>query len=112
MPDQGKIIQIQSHSIVKQKRILAILDSGERTIEFISLQSIDKFLHIGAGDQSVNIQPGMSAKKLPIRRNIDGIRVAVIKQIGHDLLQHADLIASGIQIQKPALFWVGKLIYF
>ena len=54
----------------------------------------------------------MSAKKLPIRRNIDGIRVAVIKQIGHDLLQHADLIASGIQIQKPALFRVGKLIYF
>ena len=29
MPDRGKIIQVQSHSVVKQKRILAILDSGE-----------------------------------------------------------------------------------
>ena len=112
MPDQGKIIKVESHSIIKQKCIFAILDSGERTIEFISLQSIDKFLHIGAGDQSVDIQFGMPAEKFSVRRNINRIRVAVIKQVGHDLLENTDLVAPGIKIQEFTLFRVRKLIYF
>ena len=34
----------------------------------------------------------------------------MIEEIGHDLLQHPDLIPFGIEIQEPALFGVGKLV--
>ena len=112
MPDQGKIIKVESHSIIKQKSAFAVLNPGQWSIKFISLQCIDKFLHIAAGDQPVDIQFGMPAEKFSVRRNIDRVCVAVIKQIGHDLLEHTDLVTSGIKIQEFTLFRVCKLVYF
>ena len=67
VPDHRKIIKIQSHSIVKEKSSVMILDSGQRYVKLISFQSIDKLIHSRACCQSVQIELGMSAEKITVR---------------------------------------------
>ena len=100
VPDLGKIVQIQCHTIVEEKCCFMLLDLRKRDVKFVSFEAGDQFLHGGTGSDPVYINIGMQTEKFTVRRNIYRIRVAVIEDICHDFLQYTDFISLGIQIQK------------
>ena len=87
-----------------------LLDFTQGMIEFVSFQAVDQLLHSGAGGEPVHINFGVMSEKIPVRGDIYRVRGAVVKNIGHDLLEYTDFITTGIQIQEFALFRIGKMV--